>query len=376
MAVVNYETGIANEGNWSRLKQVMKRAQAGEPVTIGFLGGSITQGSLSSLPSTCYAYLVYEWWQKKFPAAKITYVNAGIGGTTSQFGVARVAEDLLTQKPDVVVVEFSVNDENTPFFQETYEGLVRRICTAKQNPAVILLHNIFYATGDTAQEQHEQVGRHYDLPCLSMRDSVYQAMKNGLFTQKEITPDGLHPNDLGHQLLAGFVIYFLEKIHTSNREEEPLWPAGYPKPLTRNAYECSIRYRNHNCQPICQGFVKDTQEQAQITEIFRKGWIGEKVGDSICFEVEGSGVAVQYRKSVKQPACTAVAVVDGREEDAILLDGNFEEDWGDCLYLQSLVTHGEYKMHKVEITVKDGKVGETVPFYLVSVIVSKEVQDK
>ena len=49
----------------------MKKAEAGEPVKVGFLGGSITQGSLSSTPETCYAYLVYKWWKEKFPQAQI-----------------------------------------------------------------------------------------------------------------------------------------------------------------------------------------------------------------------------------------------------------------------------------------------------------------
>jgi lysophospholipase L1-like esterase len=42
--------------------------------------------------------------------AKFDYINAGIGGTTSQFGVTRVENYLLCYHPDFVIVEFSVND--------------------------------------------------------------------------------------------------------------------------------------------------------------------------------------------------------------------------------------------------------------------------
>ena len=73
----------------TRLKNLMKRAANGESLVIGFLGGSITQGSLSSTPKTCYAYLVYEWWKKSFPNAAFSFVNGGIGGTTSHYGGAR-----------------------------------------------------------------------------------------------------------------------------------------------------------------------------------------------------------------------------------------------------------------------------------------------
>ena len=54
---IEYENAVANRGNWYRIKKVMERAATGEKVTLGFLGGSITQGSLSSTPETCYAYL-------------------------------------------------------------------------------------------------------------------------------------------------------------------------------------------------------------------------------------------------------------------------------------------------------------------------------
>ena len=78
-----------HHGNWDRICRVMQRASEGESLVIGFLGGSITMGSLSSTPQTCYAYHVYEWWCRTFPNAKFSYINAGIGATDSQFGCAR-----------------------------------------------------------------------------------------------------------------------------------------------------------------------------------------------------------------------------------------------------------------------------------------------
>ena len=125
--LIDNHLGIVNCGNWYRIKKVMRKAKSGEPITVGFLGGSITQGCLSSTPETCYAYLVYEWWKKQFPDTSVTYVNAGIGGTTSQFGVARADSDLLSHHIDFSVVEFSVNDDDNAHFLETYEGLIRHL---------------------------------------------------------------------------------------------------------------------------------------------------------------------------------------------------------------------------------------------------------
>lgn len=97
---------------------------------------------------------MYTWWKETFPQAEFVYCNAGIGGTTSEFGAARVGTDLLAERPDFVIVEFSVNDESTEHFKETYEGLVRKILGAAWNPAVLLVHNVFYHNGANAQVMH------------------------------------------------------------------------------------------------------------------------------------------------------------------------------------------------------------------------------
>lgn len=123
---VNYEVSVANRGNLARLKDVFRRALKGERLTLGFLGGSITQGSLATRPEFCYAYRVYQWWRETFPRAEFTYVNAGIGATDSQFGCARADSDLLAWGPDFCIIEFSVNDAANGHFLETYEGLVRK----------------------------------------------------------------------------------------------------------------------------------------------------------------------------------------------------------------------------------------------------------
>ena len=140
--LVNFNDGIAFHGNTERIAKVLKKAENGNPITLGYLGGSITQGSLSSTPDTCYAALTTKWWREQYPQTEITYVNGGIGGTTSQFGAARADSDILAYEPDFVVIEFSVNDDNSLFFRETYEGLVRKVYTSKTAPAVLLVHNM------------------------------------------------------------------------------------------------------------------------------------------------------------------------------------------------------------------------------------------
>lgn len=370
---IDREKGIVNVGNLERLKKVFARAERGERMTLGFLGGSITQGSLSSTPQTCYAYLVYQWWCEKFPQAEFTYLNAGIGGTTSQFGVARAKTDLLAGKPDFVIIEFSVNDESTEHFMETYEGLVRKVYGADFSPAVLLVHNVYYHNGGNAQLMHGRIGRHYGLPAVSMQSAIFPEVVSGRIENRAITPDDLHPNDAGHALVASVITYFLEKAQAEDVKAGDT--GALPAPITANAYEHSVRYRNSYApdmagveQPKLSGFAEDASPQKDITDCFKYGWTASHVGDAITFQVEGSCIAVQYRKSVKLPAPVAEVIVDKDTEHTLRLDANFDETWGDKLELDTVMEHGAAGRHEVTIRLTETHEEDAVPFYLVSVI--------
>lgn len=365
----------------TRLKNLMKRAANGESLVIGFLGGSITQGSLSSTPKTCYAYLVYEWWKKSFPNAAFSFVNGGIGGTTSHYGGARAWKDVLCYRPDIVTVDFSVNDDANEFFEETYEGTLRRLLAAPSSPAVVVLNNVFYGIGKNAQNYHNRIADHYGIPHVSIKDTVYPDVESGKIVRADITPDNLHPNDKGHRLVADEICKLLDSIK-AEMEEETI--AGeniegkstkteasvlLPAPLTENAYEHSRLIQIQDNEAILDGFLVDPIEKKGMLDIFKNGWTAAHTNDKISFEIECSCLAVQYRKSVQQPVPKAKAVIDGDEAHAVILDGNFTEDWGDCLYLEPLLHHAEKKVHRIEITVTDAK-DIVRPFYLVALIVS------
>ncbi|ABX42626.1 SGNH/GDSL hydrolase family protein [Lachnoclostridium phytofermentans] len=362
--------GVISLGNLDRFHNVMERARKKEPLTIGFIGGSITQGSLSSAPFTCYAYRVFDWWKTYFQNENLIYVNAGIGATTSQFGVARVKSDLLSKAPDVIFVEFSVNDEDNDLFMETYEGLIRTILSAKNSPALFLVHNVQYDTGNNAERVHSKVGYHYQVPMVCMKDSIFEELQRGTLVIEEITPDNLHPNDSGHELVAYVITKALETIDHTNTSKDRIIETNLPDPITPNRFEGVVRYKNSELTPLLKGFLKDGEEQDGITDIFKGGYIATKLGDSIELEFECKTLAVQYRKTIHKPTPIAKAVLDGQDENAILLDANFKENWGDCIYLQNILVSNEKKKHTLIITIIETDKRQKSEFYLASVITS------
>lgn len=359
---ISYEQGILNQGNNFRLKNVMERASRKENITIAFLGGSITQGFASTEPTLCYAGRTFSWWKNRFPETEFKYINAGIGATDSEYGVARLDEHVLRHEPDLVFVEFSVNDENTEHYKETYESLVRKLFFSKKKPAVILLHNVYYENGKSAQEIHTEIAKHYDLPSLSAKETIYRAVQEGKMILADIAEDGLHPTDKGHEYVAKLVCFYLEHIMGTQKDaacEE------MPGSLTRSSYEKSLICGTDYKYIKASGFVAVPNKEAGITEWEKDGFWAARKGDEIEFVVPGENVAVQYRKTACKSAPMAEVIIDGNR---FILDANFEEDWGDKLELQTILKHGKYANHHVVIRIIDEGVGEAEVFFLKSVI--------
>ena len=107
------DRALLSTGNTERLHRVIEKARSGAPVSIVYLGGSITEGEGSHPKATkCYAYLSAQKFAERFMVerSQLKYFNMGIGGTPSVLGLARCEQDVLSHQPDIVFVEYAVND--------------------------------------------------------------------------------------------------------------------------------------------------------------------------------------------------------------------------------------------------------------------------
>ena len=92
-----------------------------------------------------------------------------------------------------------------------------------------------------------------------------------MYTREELTPDGLHPNDKGHALVAAELITFLENVkeHMYEGIEETLASNPLPDPLTANAYEHANCLTIREIAPQLIGFRADTQEKTGHLDFFK-----------------------------------------------------------------------------------------------------------
>lgn len=337
-----FQNALLNEGDLTRLAAVMKKAETGEEITVAVIGGSITQGSLASTQDKCYASIFFRWWQSAFPNTKINCINDGIGATTSYLGVHRIDKDLLPYKPDVVVVEFSVNDANTLFYKETYEDLIRRIMKEDNNPVVIPLF-MTMEDGTSAATQHLMVGFTYNLPRISYGNAILKEISNNAFTWGDISPDDIHPNDKGHAIVGEILWKYLNnvyaKLDTISDEVSPLTT----EPIFQEAYIDATILDSSNITPVSYGSF----ENAKVFDRFPNDWKTTGGDQGIVFEVEAQNIGIMYYRTVDGLSGQFDVYVDG--EKATMLNANFKGGWGNYAETVEVYRSEEKKQHRIEI---------------------------
>ena len=337
---------VVNPGNTARLADAMKRAQAGEKITIGTIGGSITQGTAASTTDERYANRALQWWAKTFPKAQLDFVNAGIGATDSYIGVHRVDADLLSKKPDVVIVEFSVNDTDAALNLQTYDSLVRKILQAENHPAVILLFTT-QEDGTSLQDTHMQIGSAYNLPMISYKNAVLPEIEAGKFTWKDISPDNIHPNSVGHGIIGELLWSYFNSVYAKLDQIDTSDLTFTAPPVTKDLYAKGQLLDSKTLTPkTMQGF-----EQAKVSNQFPNDWT-TKEGGELTFEVTGSNIGVLYYKTVDGKSGQYCVYVDDRLIQ--VLDGDFTGGWGNYAQAQQVYTSDTPSTHTVTIKQLEG----------------------
>lgn len=333
---------IVRSGNSARLAAVMQKAQRGEPVTIATIGGSVTQGCAASDPTNSYPARVARWWETAFPTAKIRLVNAGIGATDSYLGVHRVQTDVLSAQPDLVVVEFSVNDTDPTLHSESFDSLVRRLLLCDTQPAVLLLC-LTQRDGTSLQSVHAQIGAAYDLPIIRYKDTVLPEIAAGHLQWADISPDDIHPNDRGHAIIAALFAAYFSGVRETLSSVDTSDLAFSAPPVTVDKYRTARLLDSTAITPdLIEGFApRDT------FFAFPHGWATDG-GGTLTFAVTGQNLGVLFLRTTDGSHGTYAVSVDGKQ--TTLLNGDFSGGWGDYAAATECFTSSSPAPHRLTIS--------------------------
>ena len=118
--------------------------ESGAQVTMVALGDSVTCGGEASKPELAFPELLASALRERYPRAQVRLVNAGVGGTNSDYALERLDRDVLAARPQLVVIEF-INDFGWPpaKIKENYRQLVGRLRAAGAEVVILTPHLIW-----------------------------------------------------------------------------------------------------------------------------------------------------------------------------------------------------------------------------------------
>ena len=364
-------------GETGRVRRAIKKAQNGEPVTIAYIGGSITQGAgATPINSECYAYKSYRDFARVSGGGEnVRFVKAGVGGTPSELGMIRFERDVLrdgNETPDIVVVEFAVNDDGDETKGNCYESLVRKILTLPNRPAVVLLFSVF-ANDWNLQDRLGVVGERYHLPMVSVLNAVTPQfrLKQGqgrVLSKNQFFYDMFHPTNAGHTVMADCLTYFFAQAAKQGSAEEPdPMEKGLPEPVIGSDFE-RVRLLDRKDMPegakvVCGSFrFTDTElqevemdESLTCTAEFPYNWMycgqkSENAEQAFTLELSCRALLLIFKDSGETRVGRAEVFVDGEKK---LVANPHINGWLHCNPV-ILLQEQETKHHEIRIQMTAG----------------------
>jgi acyl-CoA thioesterase I len=206
-----------------QLPHVLQQLHAGQPVTIGVSGDSISAGGNASGVTKAPP------WMPAFPelvaaqlettyGCDVTLHNRAVGGWVAPQGAADL-DALLATKPDLVIIAYGMNDvsyRNAEAFKETIAGMLERIRQANAETDVILVspmtgHAEWVHTPPDMFPQYRDALASLTGPGVALADvtSIWQEMLRRK-REVDLTGNGVnHPNDFGHRVYAQAILALL-----------------------------------------------------------------------------------------------------------------------------------------------------------------------
>ncbi len=341
------ERSLVSVGNTERLHRAIDKAARGEEVTIVYLGGSITEGAGAQPQLTrCYAYLSAQHFASRFMQEKsqLKYVNAGIGGTPSLLGLTRSEKDVISREPDIVFVEYAVNDANDAVSRTVYEALIRRLLNSGSQPAVILLFTLT-DTGYSCQAAMQAIGRRYDLGMVSVKDAIQPALRDGSLKWADYSSDFAHPTNQGHAFVAALIDHYFAKASQAASER-------YAVAEGTKAVCDWERLRNIQPEDPEIETTGSFKLASTMCYTYRRGWLHRvnAGAEPMVLRVSGSKMTLAFKQENNANVGRVEVRVDGVLRTT--LAGNSPTAWGNIVteYI-FLGTSGE---HTVELRMKKG----------------------
>ena len=160
------------------------------PITIVFLGDSVTQGCFECYQTetngvdtifdikNSFAEKFHQMLNLLYPSVQFNVINSGISGDSATGGLKRLERDVLTYKPDLTVVGFALNDSTRgdaglDDYEKAMDDIVKKI-KASGSECIVLTPNMMNT--NTSVHLKEEI-------MLMLAKNLSNIQNNGVLTR-------------------------------------------------------------------------------------------------------------------------------------------------------------------------------------------------
>lgn len=246
---------------WRTLR---RKLDDGEPVTVLYLGGSITEGAMTGPPAGVnrdgrpYDYrgrnpdrdgwraLTFAWLQEHYQrrSAQMRMVNAAIGATHSELAAYRFEDHVAPYRPDLMFIEFAINDhaagihhpdpDENGSIARTMASIVGRARSLNRDMALFITvstardHDPLNSPREAARAAHLDFANRFRIPHLDVHRAFFAdtlpdgATPENVFDGPDNPGSAVHPSPWGHKAYAAAV----ERVLASLLEQHEFAFAG------------------------------------------------------------------------------------------------------------------------------------------------------
>jgi len=190
------------------LERVREKLKNGEKIIYVAFGDSITEG-----------YGVEEGWPEKlvkelkikYPQSEIELINKGRAGDTLEESMCRFESDVLSYNPDLVSINFGINDAMNGVNLNDFEKLLKELIQTIKNKtnsdifvisSEVLEDEIADATARKYYDKLQKVSREEKVAFVDIHRIWQQKLREGIELSTLLIPGLDHPNEEGYKIFA------------------------------------------------------------------------------------------------------------------------------------------------------------------------------
>ncbi len=197
------------------LETIKRRLERGIALTLIGLGDSLTEGWMASRG---YLDFLKEMIRDKYPKSNVTIVNRGIPGDTAGGGLHRLSYDVLDLNPDLVFVQFALNDALLGYSEDQFRKSIVEIIDRIENDSsseVLILTSVAIQSpimNEIAEKFYGiliDIAEKKNVAIAKVHEYWKKKIEQGASFRKLTQADGVHPTVEGYRLMAEAVMELL-----------------------------------------------------------------------------------------------------------------------------------------------------------------------